>query len=229
MFALEIKEARKILDNLVYTGERHPQMYWTKFEQQLNTAFATYMEVEGRVVHFDVMELSSLMLKVKCDSLSAVTAALAVAVQGNPNYSYAMVTVLKVYKAEVGKSGTLYRTGISRLESKTKARRPRRGIWSIWKRFQTRQRVNLEEILDAAEARAQATIVAEAILLEEEEMEEVEEVFIPEEANFNRLLELLMDLNSPTSVMEPGLNIIHPSPSTLQIYSASSLEKNTRC
>ena len=31
VFALEIKEAKKILDNLVYTGERPPQMYWTKF------------------------------------------------------------------------------------------------------------------------------------------------------------------------------------------------------
>ena len=41
MFTLEIKEAKRTLDNLVYTGERPPQMYWTKFEQQLNTAFAT--------------------------------------------------------------------------------------------------------------------------------------------------------------------------------------------
>ena len=32
MFALDIKEARKILDNLVYMGERPPQIYWTKFE-----------------------------------------------------------------------------------------------------------------------------------------------------------------------------------------------------
>ena len=31
MFALEIKEAKRTLDNLVYTGERSPQMYWTKF------------------------------------------------------------------------------------------------------------------------------------------------------------------------------------------------------
>ena len=33
MFALEIKEAKRTLDNLVYTGERPPQMYWTKFER----------------------------------------------------------------------------------------------------------------------------------------------------------------------------------------------------
>ena len=45
MFALEIKEAKSTLDNLVYTGERPPQMYWTKFEQQFPTAFATYVKV----------------------------------------------------------------------------------------------------------------------------------------------------------------------------------------
>ena len=55
MFALDIKEARKTLDNLDYTGERPPQMYWTKFEQKLNTTFATYVKVEGRVVHSDAM------------------------------------------------------------------------------------------------------------------------------------------------------------------------------
>ena len=50
------------------------------------------------------MKLTHLMTKVKCDSLNAVTAAITVALQGNPKYTYAMA--LKVYKAEVGK----YRT-----------------------------------------------------------------------------------------------------------------------
>ena len=89
---------------MVYTGERPPQMYWNKFEQQLNTAFATYVKVEGRIVHSDIMKLTHLMIKVICDSLNAVTASLTVAIQGNPKYTYAMA--LKVYKAEVGKSGT---------------------------------------------------------------------------------------------------------------------------
>ena len=81
MFALEIKEARKTLDNLVYTGERQPQMYWTKFEQQLMTAFTTYVKVKGRIVHSDMMKLTHLMIKVKCHSLNAVTAAITVATQ----------------------------------------------------------------------------------------------------------------------------------------------------
>ena len=70
----------------------------------MNTAFATYVKVEGRIVHSDIMKLTHFMTKVKCDSLNAVTAALTVAMQGNPKYAYAMA--LKVYKVEVGKSGT---------------------------------------------------------------------------------------------------------------------------
>ena len=89
---------------MFYTGERPPQIYWTKLEQQLNTAFATYVKVEGRIVHSDIMKLTHLMTKMKCDSLNAVTAALTVAIQGNPKYTYAMA--LKVYKAGVEKSGT---------------------------------------------------------------------------------------------------------------------------
>ena len=104
MFALEIKEAKRTLDNLVYTGNKTLQMYWNKFEHQLNNAFATYVKVEGRIVHLEIMKLTHLMTKVKCDSLNAVTVALTVAIQGNPKYTYAMA--LKVYKAEVGKSGT---------------------------------------------------------------------------------------------------------------------------
>ena len=67
---------------MVYTGERPPQMYWTKFEQQLNTAFAKYVKLVGRIVHLDIMKLTHLMTKVKCDSLNAVTAALTVDIQG---------------------------------------------------------------------------------------------------------------------------------------------------
>jgi hypothetical protein len=46
IYALDVKQAKKTLDNLIYTGERPPNMTWTKFEQQLNTAFAIYVKVE---------------------------------------------------------------------------------------------------------------------------------------------------------------------------------------
>ena len=104
MFAIDIRDAEKILNNLVYQGEKPPGMYWAKFEQQLNTAFATYVKVEKRVVHSDSMKLRHLMDKVRCDKLAAVSAAITVAIQSNPDYSYA--DALKVYKSTVAKSGS---------------------------------------------------------------------------------------------------------------------------
>ena len=65
---------------------------------------------------------------------------------------------------------------------------------------------------------AEASVEAMAILPEEEDMEEVEGVIL-EEVNIhsNTSLELLMDLDSSTSEMEPELNITHLS-TTLQMY-----------
>ena len=103
-FALEFKESKRTPDNLVYTCKRPPQMYWTKFEQPLNTSIATYVKVEGIIVHSDIMKLTHLMTKVKFYTLNAFTAELTLAIQRNTKYTYAME--LKVYKAEVGK----YRT-----------------------------------------------------------------------------------------------------------------------
>lgn len=42
MFAIDINEA----ENMSYQGEKPPAMFWTKFEQKLNTAFAAYVKVE---------------------------------------------------------------------------------------------------------------------------------------------------------------------------------------
>ena len=84
--------------------------------------------------------------------------------------------------------------------------------------------------MDAAEAKEAAEEAAEAIPEEEEIVEEiVEEVeVIPEEVSYNRSLERLMDIDSSTSAMEPGFNIIHPLP-ILHTYSTSSLEKSDKC
>ena len=70
--------------------------------------------------------------------------------------------------------------------------------------------VDSEEVWGTAEAEEAAEEAAKAIP-EEEEIVEEEEV-IPEEVNYNRSLERLMDLDYSTSSMEPGLNIIHPLP-----------------
>ena len=103
IYALDVKQAKKTIDNLIYTGERSSNMTWTKFEQQFNTAFAIYVKVEKRIVHSDAMKLGFQLDKVKCDILKPVSAALTIAIEGDKNYTYAKA--LKVYKAEVQKSG----------------------------------------------------------------------------------------------------------------------------
>ena len=99
IYALDVKLAKKTLDNLIYTGERPPSMHWTKFEQQLNGAFATYMKVEKQIVHSNQMKLLFLVDKVKCDILNPVTTALSVTISNNKNFTYN--EALKVYKAAV--------------------------------------------------------------------------------------------------------------------------------
>ena len=54
---MRVPASTKTLDNLIYTGERPPNMTWTKFEQQLNTTFAIYVKVKKRVVHSNAMKL----------------------------------------------------------------------------------------------------------------------------------------------------------------------------
>ena len=80
--------------------------------------------------------------------------------------------------------------------------------------------------MGTAEAKEAAEEAAKLIQEEEEIVEEVE--VIPEEVNYNISLEQLMDLDSSTSAMEPGLNIIHPLP-IVHTYSTSFLEKSEKC
>ena len=101
MHAIELKEAEKTLHNLVYQGEKPPQMYWTKFEQKLNTAFATYVKVEKRVVHSEQMKLSYLLNKIKCENLARTTVAIEALVEENGNYDYNKA--IRLYKNAVAK------------------------------------------------------------------------------------------------------------------------------
>ena len=69
--AIAIKNADKIIENLLYQGENPPQMWWDEFEKRLNTAFATYDKTEGRAVYSDEMKLRILCRKVKADFLQS--------------------------------------------------------------------------------------------------------------------------------------------------------------
>ena len=45
--------ADKIINELQYTGEKKPYMWWEEFEKQLKWAFAMYDKREGRSVFSD--------------------------------------------------------------------------------------------------------------------------------------------------------------------------------
>ena len=51
--AVEIVKADKILQDLLYSGEKKPHMWWKEFERQLTDAFNTYDRHEKRSVHSD--------------------------------------------------------------------------------------------------------------------------------------------------------------------------------
>ena len=74
--AFEITRAESVLNNLFYSGEKQPHMWWAEFEKELSRAFAIYQRVEGRAVHSNVMKLRILMHKVKADFLQQPKAAL---------------------------------------------------------------------------------------------------------------------------------------------------------
>ena len=93
--AIAIKNADKILDNLLYQGENQPQMWWDEFKKRLNTAFTTYDKSEGRSVYSDEMKLRILCKKVKADFLQGTRQVIGVAMNSNPmtmTYSHAMLS-----------------------------------------------------------------------------------------------------------------------------------------
>ena len=79
-------------------------MTWTKFEQDLNTAFATYVKSEKKEVFSNQMKFSYLQDKIKCDTLLSVSSALKVAMSSYPNFTYN--EAMKVYRVAVMKAKT---------------------------------------------------------------------------------------------------------------------------
>ena len=80
--------------DLHYEGEK-PTINWIKFEQLLNTAFATYVKYENREVHSDRMKLKLLIKKVRCPNLASTTSAIISQIDEG---SYAYARAIKSYK-----------------------------------------------------------------------------------------------------------------------------------
>ena len=102
MYGYDIKSAKDILRNLTYKGENPPKESWDKFERQINTAFSTFVKVYNREVYCNEMKLAHIVDAVQCPKMSAVSAAINVAITSGSTlytYEYAMAS----YKAEVSK------------------------------------------------------------------------------------------------------------------------------
>ena len=73
--AFDIHEAEAIIQDLYYSGEKYPHMYWEKFEQRLTHAFTTCEKVEGNV-YTQNMKIRKLLQKIKADFLAPSKAGL---------------------------------------------------------------------------------------------------------------------------------------------------------
>jgi hypothetical protein len=69
--SIAIKEADDVIENLQYTGERQPTMWWNEFERKLTTSFNIYDKKERRQVYSDEMKVSILCRKINADFLEA--------------------------------------------------------------------------------------------------------------------------------------------------------------
>ena len=72
----DITKAVDIIDNLYYSGEKPPHMWWDEFMKELNWAFDTYDIKENRIVHSNEMKLRILLKKIDADFLSATKTSL---------------------------------------------------------------------------------------------------------------------------------------------------------
>lgn len=82
--AIDIREAEEVLENLYYTGEKQPYMWWAEFEKRLTRAFNAYNKHERREVFSDAMKIRKLLRLMKADFLDAVTAQLNIELQRVP-------------------------------------------------------------------------------------------------------------------------------------------------
>ena len=103
VYTSNIIKAEHDLNNLNYTGEKKPHIWWTLFEQRLSAAFQAYVKFENRVVQSDSHKLRILTSKVKCDWMGDVKWYIKTKLQEKP-LAYTYQQALLAFKTEVKKS-----------------------------------------------------------------------------------------------------------------------------
>ena len=74
VLAIDVVQANKTLEDLIYSGKKKPHMWWDKFERLLQEAFQVYDRHEGRQVHSNAMKLRLLVKKIDADFLAQAKA-----------------------------------------------------------------------------------------------------------------------------------------------------------
>ena len=74
--AINIFQADKILQDIFYSGEKKPHMWWDEFERKFTDAFNTYGCHERRNVHLENQKLRILNRKINADFLRATKASI---------------------------------------------------------------------------------------------------------------------------------------------------------
>ena len=74
--AINIFQADKILQDIFYSGEKKPHMWWDEFERKFTDAFNTYGCRERRNVHLENQKLRILNRKINADFLWATKASI---------------------------------------------------------------------------------------------------------------------------------------------------------
>ena len=72
VYAVNAVHADKILNDLFYSGEKKPHMWWDEFERQLTDAFNTYNRLEKRSIHSNNMRLHILNRNILEDLLQSI-------------------------------------------------------------------------------------------------------------------------------------------------------------
>ena len=67
-----VLEAERDIQNMFYSGEKRPTMWWDYFEARLTNALAILDNDAGHQLYMDVMKLRMLNSKVKADFLMTV-------------------------------------------------------------------------------------------------------------------------------------------------------------
>ena len=87
--AIDIVKADDIIQDLFYSGDKKPHMWWDEFKRQLTDAFNTYDRHEKRSIHSDNQKLLTLNRKINAEFLQATKSSINIELVRIPvNLSY---------------------------------------------------------------------------------------------------------------------------------------------